>query len=106
VRVQPRTFAVAHRRALRGTRLDGTRISWRLDRAAKVQLRFERRRGRHWVKVGTITRSARAGAGVVRFTGRFGRKLLAPRRYRVVVSASAGGQRTPAKRVGFRVVKG
>ncbi len=106
VRVQPRTFAVAHRRAPRGTRLDGTRISWRLDRAAKVRLRFERRSGRHWVKVGTITRSARAGTGVVRFTGRFGRKLLAPRRYRVVVSASAGGQRTPAKRVGFRVVKG
>ena len=106
VTLSPRRFAVSHRRARRGTRLDGTRISWRLNRSATVRLTFQRR-GRHgWVRVGRITRSARAGTSVVRFRGRFGARLLRPQRYRVVVTASAGGQRTSARRISFRVVKG
>ena len=51
LKMSPRRFAVSHRRAPRGTRLDGTRISWRLNRAATVRLTFQRR-GR-----------ARAGSG-------------------------------------------
>lgn len=106
VRVSPRRFAVAHRRLPRGTRLDGTRISWRLNRAATVRLTFQRRVKSGWRRVGRIERSAKAGAGVVRFRGRFGKKLLRPQRYRVVVVATGGGERTPARRIGFRVVKG
>jgi hypothetical protein len=106
VKMTPRRFPVAHKRKLRGTRPDGSRISWKLNRAATVSVRFERRAGKHWVRVGTITRKAKAGTGVVRFRGRFGSKLLAPKSYRIVVTAAAGGQRTAAKRVGFRVVKG
>jgi hypothetical protein len=104
--MDPRRFPVAHRRPRPGSRPDGARISWRLNRAATVRLRFERRSGHRWVRVGTITRKARPGAGVVRFRGRFGKRLLAPRRYRVVVAASGGGERTAARRLGFRVVKG
>jgi hypothetical protein len=108
LRMTPRRFPVAHRSAPRGTRLDGARITWTLNAAAKVRLSFQRR-ARHgrWVRVGTITRPARAGAGVVRFTGRFGRHLLAPRRYRLVVTASAPGQpRTASRALAFRVLKG
>jgi hypothetical protein len=106
VKLSPRTFPVAHRTRQRGARLDGTRISWRLTKAAQVKLRFQRRAGKRWVQIGTITRSAKAGTGVVRFRGRFGSKLLVPKQYRVVVTASAGKERTAAKRVSFRVVKG
>ena len=39
--------------------------------------------------------------------GRFGKRLLSPRRYRLVVSAAKRGQpRTATKRIAFRVVKG
>jgi hypothetical protein len=106
VRMDPRRFPVSHRRRQPGSRPDGALIRWRLNRAATVRLRFDRRAGERWVRVGTITRKAKVGSGVVRFRGRFGPKLLAPRRYRVVVRAFGGGERTSAKRLGFRVVKG
>ena len=110
VRISPRRFAVAHRRKRLGTRLDGATITWRLNKAAKVRLKFQKVRGarkhRHWVKVGTIKRSAKAGKSIVRFRGRFGQRLLSPGRYRVNVTATRKGQRSGPKRVRFRVVKG
>ena len=43
----------------------------------------------------------------MRFTGRFGKRLLKPRAYRLVVTAKRSGQaRTKAKPISFRVVKG
>ena len=103
--MSPRRFAVSSRRPRRGTRLDGTRISWRLNRAATVRLTFQRRTRRGWVRIGRITRAARAGTGVVRFRGRFGARLLRPQRYRLVISAAGGGERTAPRRIAFRVVK-
>ena len=91
VRMSPRRFAVSHRHKRRGTRLDGSRITWRLNQAATVRLTVQRRGGsakhRRWVRVGTLTVKAKKGNGVVRFRGRFGRKLLAPRGYRLVAMA-------------------
>lgn len=104
--MSPRRFAVAHRKARPGSRLDGARISWRLNRAATVRLTFQVRARGGWKRVGRIDRRARAGTSVVRFRGRFGRRLLAPQRYRLVVTATAGRERTAARRLGFRVVKG
>jgi hypothetical protein len=106
VRISPRRFAVAHRRLPRGTRLDGARISWRLNRPATVRLTFAKKAGKGWKRVGVITRAGKAGAGELRFRGRFGRKLLKPHRYRVAVVASGHGERTAARRLGFRVVRG
>jgi hypothetical protein len=106
LRMTPRRFAVSHRRLPRGTRLDGTRISWRLNRAATVRLTFQKRTGKGWKRVGVVSRHGKAGVGEVRFRGRFGRKLLKPHRYRVVVVAAGGGDRTAARRLGFRVLKG
>jgi hypothetical protein len=108
--MSPRRFAVAHKRRQRGTRLDGSRITWRLNKAATVRLVIQRRAGsathRRWVRVGSITRKAGKGTGVVRFRGRFGKKLLQPRQYRLVAMASSGHQRSAHKHVTFRVVKG
>jgi hypothetical protein len=61
---------------------------------------------RRWVAVGAIQRKAGKGTGVVRFTGRFGSKPMAPRSYRLTVTASGGGQKAGPRRVTFRVVSG
>lgn len=113
VRMSPRRFPVAHRSRrrikARGTRLDGATITWRLNKSATVRLKFQRARGtkkhRRWKNVGTIKRSAKVGKGIVRFRGRFGRHLLSPSRYRVVVSAKHKRERSGPKRLKFTVVK-
>ena len=108
--MSPKRFAVSHRRKPRGTRLDGSRITWKLSRRATVRLVFQRQVGskhhRRWVTVGTIRRTAAKGTGVVRFTGRFGAKPMAPRAYRLTVTATAGREKSGPKRVSFRVVSG
>jgi hypothetical protein len=108
--MSPKRFAVSHRRKPPGTRLDGSRITFKLTKRATVRLVFQRQVGskhhRRWVTVGTIRRAASKGTGVVRFTGRFGAKPMAPRAYRLTVTATAGREKSGPKRVGFRVVKG
>ncbi len=105
--MSPKRFAVSHRRRPRGTRLDGSRITWKLNKRATVRLVFQRQVGskhhRRWITVGTIRRSAAKGTGVVRFTGRFGAKPMAPRSYRLTVTAKAGRETAAPKRVQFRV---
>jgi hypothetical protein len=108
--MNPRRFAVSHKRKRRGTRLDGSRISWKLNKAATVRLTIQRRGGsakhRRWVKVGTLKVKAKKGTGVVRFRGRFGSKLLTPRKYRLVVMANTRYEKAPHKHATFKVVKG
>ena len=108
--MSPRRFAVSHKHKRRGTRLDGSRITWKLSQPATVRLTIQRRGGsakhRRWVRVGTVKVKAKKGNGVVRFRGRFGRKLLAPRGYRLVAMANTRNQKSPHKHVTFRVVKG
>jgi hypothetical protein len=108
--MSPKRFAVSHRRKPRGTRLDGSRITFKLTKRATVRLVFQRQGGskhhRRWVTVGTIRRAASKGTGVVRFTGRFGAKPMAPRAYRLTVTATAGREKSGPKRVRFRVVRG
>ena len=110
LKMSPKRFAVSHRRKPRGTRLDGSRITWKLTKKATVRLTFQRqvgsKRHRRWVTVGTIRRSAPKGTGVVRFTGRFKTKPMAPRAYRLTVTATAGREKAAPKRISFRVVKG
>ena len=101
VKMSPRRFAVAHKRKRRGTRLDGSRITWKLNQAATVRLTVQRRGGsakhRRWVRVGTLKLKAKKGNGVVRFRGRFGRKLLTPRGYRLVAMANDANAEVPAQ---------
>jgi Tol biopolymer transport system component len=114
--VRPARFHVGGRRG-------GTRISFRLDKASGVTLKFERllagqrkkgkrcstrvRRGKRCTvarRIGrlTLTQSRlRAGANTVKFSGKLGRKALAPGRYRLTATPSGGKGRT----VRFVVVK-
>ena len=46
------------------------------------------------MRVGTLKVKAKKGNGVVRFRGRFGRKLLAPRGYRLVAMAKTRNQKS------------
>jgi hypothetical protein len=108
--MSPKRFAVSHRVRQRGTRLDGSRITFKLNKAATIRFVVQRQVGakghRRWVAVGTVTRSAKKGNGVVRFTGRFGSRPLAPRSYRLTVTATAGKEKSAPQRVAFRVVSG
>jgi hypothetical protein len=110
LKMSPRRFPVAHKTPPRGTRLDGSRVTFKVSANASVRLVVQRHTtGRHkrWVAAGTITRSVKAGNVEVRFTGRFGKRLLKPSAYRLVVTAHRSGQpRTKAKTVTFHVVKG
>lgn len=110
LRMTPRRFRVAHRKPQRGTRLDGSRITFRLNRKATVRLAVQRRtratrhRKARWITVGVITRRMAKGNVAVQFTGRFHRRPLKPQRYRLTVTATAGQLRSPTRHTTFRVV--
>lgn len=108
LKMKPRRFRTAHRRARRGTAVDGSRVTFRVNRRATVRLVTQRRtrRGRHtrWVTVGTISRRVGTGAGTIRFNGRFRNRPLKPGSYRLTASARAGHLRSRAKHTTFRVM--
>jgi hypothetical protein len=57
--------------------------------------------------VGTLSRAAIKGENTVRFSGRVGKRVLRPGRYRMTVRATAtGGRRTAPRTLTFTVVKG
>ena len=82
----------------------GTTFRYTLSEPAAVTVAIQRSRGRRWVKAATLQRAGRLGANRLRFSGRVGRRKLAPGRYRAVFTATdAGGNRSSGARVGFRV---
>ena len=80
----------------------GTKIRFTLDRKATVKITINRaKRSR---PLGTLTRKAKAGANRIAFSGRIGRKHLAPGRYvMTIVAVDATGGRSAAKRLSFRI---
>jgi len=100
-----RTFAVGRDRTAVSAIAGGTTLRYTLSEAATVTVRIRRARARR--VVGRLTRKARQGRNAVRFSGRIGRRALAPGRYRASVTATdAAGNRSASKRVSFRVVGG
>ena len=106
----------------------GTRIRFRLSEDAEVRLRIERavegrrrdgkcvkptrkrggaKRCTRWRAVKALVRDGERGANSVPFSGRIGRKALAPGRYRVsAVAIDSAGLRGEAKRPArFRIVR-
>ena len=110
LKMSPQRFAVSHPQAPRhapGRLADHVEAEQGGDGAAHLPApQVGAKKHRRWVTVGTIRRSAPKGTGVVRFTGRFKAKPLAPRAYRLTVTATAGREKAAPKRVSFRVVKG
>lgn len=122
LRVTPTRWAT--RRSQR-SRPVGTTFEFRLNRAAAVRLEVVRETvGRRTggrcraasaanrsrpactrrLSMGAVRVAGRSGQNEVAFRGRIGRRTLAPGRYRVRVSAAAGG-RTARGTVTFRVVR-
>ncbi len=105
VKLAPRRFAVSHKRLPKGTKLDGTRVTFNVNVSAKVRLIVQRRttgKRPRWVTAYTVTRSVKAGSGEVRLTGRFGKRLLEPARLPargVGVQARAAADRHQADRL-------
>ena len=84
------------------------RIRWRLTKAARVTLTFQRKRGARFRRAGTLrVPTAHAGLNTVRFQGRLSRrKRLRLGTYRVVIGATdaAGNRSTPRRSKTFRIV--
>lgn len=120
-----RAQASAQRRA-RGAPV-GTTFRFTLDRAANVRIGFARqtrgvrngdgdcvrpsrrlaggRRCKLFVPDGTLVRSAPQGAVRIPFSGRVGRRALAPGRYRAGLTAAIGGRSAKPTVLTFRVVR-
>lgn len=97
---EPASVTVAVSRLASGRRV-GSRC------AAPSRRLAERRRCTRVIAVGTLSRSARAAVLRLGFSGRIGRTPLAPGRYRLaLVARDAAGNRSAARTIAFRVVKG
>jgi hypothetical protein len=105
----------------------GTRFRYLLSEAATVSIVIDRRaRGRRagkrcvkptrrnaghrkckrWVRVGRLRATEQAGRQSTPFTGRFGKRALAPGRYRARISAKdVLGARSTERRLAFRIVR-
>jgi hypothetical protein len=128
-RVGPRATpkAAATQRRRRPARR-GSRVRFRLSEKAAVRIAVERslpgrrvgrrckaptpklrkrRRCTRFKHVGTLTRASRpAGANSIPFSGRIGRRALAPGSYRVTVTATdPTGNRSKARRASFTIVR-
>jgi hypothetical protein len=84
----------------------GTKLRFDLSEAAAVTVAIQRRKGKRWRAVGSLTRPGQAGRNRIRFGGRLRGRALRPGRYRAVLRATdAAGNRSAAARVRFRVVR-
>lgn len=97
----------APRRRGRGAGRRGTVIRYTLSEKATVKVQVERQKGRRYIKLrGALTRRSTRLVNRLAFSGRIGSRLLAPGRYRFVVSATdAAGNRARPRRVAFRVLR-
>jgi hypothetical protein len=96
-----KTFAIGRATTAIAARSRGTRLRYRLSEAATVVVRIVH--GKR--TIGKLTRHAAAGANLLRFSGRLGRRALRPGRYSAVVTATdAAGNKSRPQRVRFRVI--
>ena len=91
--------------AARGARA-GTTFRYFVSERSTVTIAI-RRGTRRATRVGTLTRTARAGGNRVRFSGRIGRRKLRPGSYRARVTATdPAGNRSRTATVRFRIARG
>jgi PKD domain len=103
LRMIRRRFAVGRARTPLSAVKRGSAFRFRLSERAKVTIRIDRRVGRRYRKVKTLTRRRRpAGANRVPFSGRLKSKPLAAGRYRATLrAADRAGNRSRARRITF-----
>jgi hypothetical protein len=123
-----RTFAVGPKATAVSARAKrGTTFRYTLTERATVKIAIQRaaagrRKGKkcvkptrklrrakrctRYVRSGTLTRAAKAGANKVPFSGRIGKRKLKPGRYRALLRATdAAGNRSLTKKLRFRIVR-
>jgi hypothetical protein len=111
LRMTPRRFAVSHsRRAARGRRShapDGTTVTWVLNQRAsmRITIRKVRPHGRTAV-VKRLVRTGIQGENAMRLSGRVGRRMMRPGRYRMTIAAATKDQRTAPRTIAFTIVRG
>jgi uncharacterized repeat protein (TIGR01451 family) len=110
--ISNRTFAVAAPRVASARVKKGTRFGYTLSESARVTFTIERRTvsrrtGRvRYVRVGAFTQNGAAGANRRRWLGTLGSKAVRPGTYRASIAATdAAGNKSAARRVGFKVVR-
>jgi hypothetical protein len=81
----------------------GTVFRFVLNGPGKVRIAIAQRKGKRVKLRGTLVRRGKRGLNRVRFSGRIGRKALAPGRYVATITTSG---KLPPKRVRFRIVAG
>jgi hypothetical protein len=81
----------------------GTVFRFVLNGPGKVRIAIAQRKGKRLKLRGTLVRRGKRGLNRVRFSGRIGRKALAPGRYVATIRTS---RKLPPKRVRFRIVPG
>jgi hypothetical protein len=120
----PNRIAVGRRRTPVGAAAHGGAFRYRLNAAAQVTIviqrkRAGRRRGRRCVaprpglrrrciryrRRGALRRDGRAGRNRVRFSGRIGRRVLAPGAYRATITAINAGGTSKRRTTSFEIVK-
>jgi Tol biopolymer transport system component len=101
VLVTPKRFRVG------GGKGRGTTLRFTLGERGTVRVVVQRRKGKRWRTAGAISRpDVKSGRGALRITGRFGRRSLAPGRYRVAITATdAAGNRSATVRRAVRIVR-
>ena len=109
VAMWPSTFKAARRGPSVAASAVGTTVRYRMSEAARVTFKVVRCVGggcRQRRTIGTVAHTGRAGLNRVGFTGRVAGRRLRPGPYRLVARASdAGGNRSVAESLGFRVVR-
>jgi hypothetical protein len=132
--MSPRTFAVGPKptpvnaAAKKKSKRTGTTFRYKLSEAGRAQIVITRpaagrkvkrrcvkatRKNRkahrctRYVKAGVLTRrKAKAGNNKLAFTGRVGKRKLAPGRYRATITATdAAGNRSKPRTISFKIVK-
>ena len=113
VRMSRKRFRVGRKRTpVSAAAKAGTRFRYSLSERATVRITIQRAlRGRggrtRYRRAGKLTRTGEGpGRDSTAFSGRIGRRALKPGRYRATLRATdAAGNRSSAKRIGFRIVQ-
>jgi hypothetical protein len=111
LRMSPRRFAVSHSRKSarrrRGHATDGTTLTWVLNQPATVHIAIRKisPHGRA-VLVRRLVRRGIKGENTMRLSGRIGRRLLRPGRYRLSIAATTSDQHIAARTMAFTIVRG
>jgi hypothetical protein len=110
LKMSTRKFAAA-RQGLAKSR-SHSQISWKVNRVSTVRLVIQRKmtvkKGKKaiWLTMGTITKkNAKVGTTKLDFTGKIGTRKVAKGSYRVLATATAGGQRSVTKTLTFTIIK-